>query len=168
MRRVIVESPFQGYNIKRNEVYMTRCLKSVIDMGGAPFASHAIYPQVLDEDDPKQRALGIQLGYAFWQGADSISFFLDYGMSEGMEAAYERAVSLGMKIEVSFIGKNEGEDNGEPAFVPSGNTTVDSLVRASIRDGGVSGTSPSDVTFIDPATWRGSAWLPSFWRRLFG
>lgn len=89
MRPVIIESPYAG-NIMRNTIYLRRCLKDSIDRGEAPFASHFIYPLVLNELIPEERQKGIEAGYAWWQGATGVMFYLDYGWSPGMVKAKER------------------------------------------------------------------------------
>lgn len=81
---------------------MASCLRR----GEAPYASHALYTQtgVLDDNVPEQRKLGIEAGYAWWDKADLIAFYLDLGWSHGMRAANERAGSSGKASEVRFIG----------------------------------------------------------------
>ncbi len=106
---IIVESPYAG-DISRNEKYLRRAMKSVFAMGEIPFASHAIYPQVLDDLNEKERQLGIEAGYSFWKYAKAIRFFLDYGMSKGMELAFDRAIQEGFPIEVAYIGENDSGD----------------------------------------------------------
>lgn len=111
MKRVIIESPYAG-DIERNTEYARRCLKDSLDRGEAPFASHLLYPQVLDENDPEQRKQGIQAGYSWMYAADYVVFYTDYGMSGGMEAARTWALYLTKDTEVRTIGKNPGDADG--------------------------------------------------------
>lgn len=90
-RRVIIESPYAG-DIERNKAYLRECLRDSLLRGEAPFASHALYPGPLDDNNPGERKLGITAGYAWWSDADAIVFYIDYGMSPGMEQAHARVL----------------------------------------------------------------------------
>ena len=105
--RVIIESPYAG-DISRNELYARRALADSISRGEAPFASHLLYtqPGVLDENDPAQRALGIELGYTWMSVASLVVFYIDYGMSPGMYKAEGKAAFLSIPIEKRTIGEN--------------------------------------------------------------
>jgi hypothetical protein len=86
----IIESPFAG-GLDRNSIYLTRAIRHSIKEGEVPFASHGFFPLFLDDSDPEERREGINLGYEFWPFASSIAFYVDYGISPGMEIALERA-----------------------------------------------------------------------------
>lgn len=90
----IIESPYAG-DIISNRKYLCRCILDSIQRGEAPFASHMMYPPVLDDDEPGQRLLGISCGFAWWEVAQLIAFYTDYGMSPGMTVAFERAKATG-------------------------------------------------------------------------
>lgn len=85
---VILESPYAGSTTK-NVAYARLCLHDSIMRGEAPIASHLLYtqPNVLDEDDPLQRALGISCGIAWLPRADYSVFYTDRGWSTGMIAS---------------------------------------------------------------------------------
>lgn len=111
MRRVIVESPYAG-DVERNLRYLRACLRDSLLRGEAPFASHGLYtqPGVLDDHDQEQRRMGIEAGFAWWEGADAIVFYLDLGISNGMDAAFRRAkpmntpVSSWKTVETRWLG----------------------------------------------------------------
>jgi hypothetical protein len=63
-RLVIIESRYAG-DIDRNVAYARQALKHSLDRGEAPIASHLLYPQVLDDNDPAQREQGIAAGLAW-------------------------------------------------------------------------------------------------------
>lgn len=86
MRLVIVESPYAG-DVAANVEYARACLRDSLARGEAPIASHLLYPQVLDDDDPAERALGIAAGLAWRRIADIAAFYVDRGWSGGMIAA---------------------------------------------------------------------------------
>ena len=61
MKLVIIESPYAG-ETERNLAYARRCLRHSLSCGEAPLASHLLYPQVLSDEVPAERALGIAAG----------------------------------------------------------------------------------------------------------
>lgn len=101
--RVIIESPFSGYGDKQKErdhaVYLRLILLDSIKRGEAPFASHAIYPQVMDDDDPPLRHLGIHMGFRWGELAHYVAVYVDRGISPGMQAAIEHYRTMGLPIE---------------------------------------------------------------------
>lgn len=99
MIRVIIESPFAAcangkYTKGAAEQYLRRCLLDSLLRGEAPFASHAIYPIVLDDDDPDERRRGIEAGYAWMGQAEIVVFCVDLDWSPGMLAARDRCDEL--------------------------------------------------------------------------
>lgn len=123
MKRVIIESPYAG-DIERNTEYARRCLKDSLDRGEAPLASHLLYPQVLDENDPKQRQQGINAGTAWMsmrveeklydkeEDYVTVAFYVDYGISEGMRSAIGTARKWRCNLDIRTIGKNPGDADG--------------------------------------------------------
>jgi hypothetical protein len=83
---VIIESPYSG-DLETHKEYLCRCMIDSLQRGEAPFASHMLYTQVLDDGIFAERRLGIQCGYAWSNIADRIIFYLDYGWSGGMVKA---------------------------------------------------------------------------------
>jgi len=61
---VIIESPYAG-DQKLNTEYARQCMRDCLNRGEAPFASHLLYTQVIDEKKTKERNLGIQAGLDF-------------------------------------------------------------------------------------------------------
>lgn len=106
MRRVFIESPYQG-DVERNLRYLRACLRDSLLRGEAPFASHGLYtqPGVLDDHDPEQRRLGIEAGFAWWWGTEAVVFYEDLGWSPGMKAALELAAKRCEDTEVRRIGR---------------------------------------------------------------
>lgn len=86
MRRVIIESPYAG-DIEGNTRYARDAMFDSLNRGEAPIASHLLYPQVLNEDDPKERQWGIDAGLAWRTVAEAAVFYVDRGWSGGMKAA---------------------------------------------------------------------------------
>ena len=90
MKLVVLESPYAG-EIGRNVDYARRCVKDSLERGEAPIASHLLYTQkgILDDSKPNERALGIDAGLAWLKVADLHVFYVDYGISPGMQYAIE-------------------------------------------------------------------------------
>ena len=99
MRRLcIVESPYAG-DVEANLSYARKACRDSYDRGEQPFASHLLYPQFLDDQQPDERRDGIAFGYHFWQPSGIVAWYCDNGWSGGMIAALERAVERYQHIE---------------------------------------------------------------------
>ena len=100
MKLVIIESPYAG-DVERNIKYARECLKDSLLRGEAPIASHLLYTQkdVLNDDLPKERKLGIDAGLAWKKVADLHVFYIDFGISEGMKYASDYAKDQNIEIE---------------------------------------------------------------------
>jgi len=98
MIRVFVASPFSG-DIGRNRTYLLDALRDSLNRGEAPFAPHALYPSVLDDGVPAQRAQGMGAGRAWLASADLVAVYDDHGISTGMALEIEHAHRLGIKVE---------------------------------------------------------------------
>ncbi len=109
MRRIVVESPYAG-NVYEHIVYARRAMADCLARGEAPFASHLLYTQegVLCDNIPEERELGIHAGFAWRDCACGIVFYVDYGWSRGMDAAWDLAWKRGQLpiIAVRTIGRN--------------------------------------------------------------
>ena len=102
---VVLESPFAG-NTESNIDYARRCMRDCIERGEIPIASHLLYtqPKILNDDDPAERQLGIELGYAWGSYADKVVVYRDRGVSTGMQAAVDfYRLSLGMEVEYRYL-----------------------------------------------------------------
>jgi hypothetical protein len=86
----ILESPYSGV-IWRNELYARMAMKDSLARGEAPFPSHMLYPQVLDDNVPEQRDQGMRAGFAWGEFADLRVFYLDRGVSRGMVEGLKQA-----------------------------------------------------------------------------
>ena len=99
-RRVIIESPFAG-DVKRNVAYARCCVRDSVLRGEAPIASHLLFtqPGILNDDDQRERELGIAAGLAWLKYADVSIVYTDHGISRGMEKGIAAAKILGVPIE---------------------------------------------------------------------
>lgn len=99
---VIIESPYAG-DVEENVEYAKRCVKDSLDRGEAPFASHLLYTQVLDDTKPEERKLGMEAGFAIGAKADLVAVYVDRGMSPGMVEGFNRARARGQRTEFRSI-----------------------------------------------------------------
>jgi len=104
---VVIESPWKAESTTeqiRNKTYALRCLKDSILRGEAPYASHLIYTQVLNEADDIERNLGMNIGFAWGSNATKTVVYQDYGITDGMNLGITRAIQEGRSVEVRSIG----------------------------------------------------------------
>ncbi len=107
---IIVESPFAADNEKVSKIYaayLDACLKDCLLNGHSPFAAHGLYtrPGVLDDNDPEQRALGINAGFYWREVANYTIFFTDFGWSKGMIAAKNHCERLSLPYMCAKLGR---------------------------------------------------------------
>jgi hypothetical protein len=97
---VIIESPYAGDTV-RNLRYARAAVRDSILRGEAPFGSHLLYTQegVLHDEDPEERQLGIDVGFAFRQAAEMTAVYKDLGISAGMTLGIEHALEHGKRVE---------------------------------------------------------------------
>lgn len=90
MKLVVIESPYAGDTAK-NILYAQLCCIDSLDRGEYPYASHLFYPQIISDEDPLLRELGMEAGFAWGFHADMIAVYTDLGVSPGMEHGIVRA-----------------------------------------------------------------------------
>jgi len=70
----------------------------LIQKGEVPMVIHLLYTQVLNNQDPDDRTLGIDLGMQWLQRADYTVVYKDLGISSGMRYGIKRAIDKGNPI----------------------------------------------------------------------
>ena len=106
MDLVMIESPYAG-DTETHIKYLKRAMLDSAGRGEAPFASHLIYTQILDDNIPGERELGMRMGVAWAFFADKIAVYTDYGISEGMETMIDLARDeWAMEVVFRQIGRN--------------------------------------------------------------
>ena len=101
-RFVQFESPYGAETadgIVRNVTYALIGMRHSLEMGEAPFASHLLYTQMLDDAIPLERTLGIFAGLRIGEGAEATVVYEDLGISRGMEMGINHAIELGRPVE---------------------------------------------------------------------
>ena len=102
LRPVILESPYRGKNtagMARNIRYTKLCCREAfLRYAKVPFASHLLYPQMLDEFTVVERRLGIQGNFIWTDFCQSVVVYIDLGMSPGMQLAVDNATAKKKEI----------------------------------------------------------------------
>ena len=86
---VFICSPYAG-NTQLNTENAKRYTRLAMDAGAIPFAPHLLYPQVLDDDDPKQREIGLLFGMVWLGKCDELWVFGRF-ISPGMATEIDMA-----------------------------------------------------------------------------
>ena len=102
MKLVVIESPLSG-DFGRNLIYAKLCMLDSLRRGEAPFASHLLYTQVLDDTDPESRDRGMTAGFAWGKKCDLRAFYMDRGMSGGMLRAYTMCQGCGEQFVFRYL-----------------------------------------------------------------
>ena len=124
MRLVIVESPYASATpegLAKNVAYARAAMLDSLRRNEAPFLSHLLYPQALDDNDPSERTLGIEAGLAWGEVAEATVVYVDRGVSAGMEKGIADAKAARRPIEYRRIEPiiSDFEFN-EQVWVPAG------------------------------------------------
>ena len=111
MNMVLLESPFAG-DVERNTAYAREAMLDCLKRGEAPFASHLLYTQVLDDTIPEERMLGISAGLEIGKYAVKTVVYTDLGISSGMQYGIKNAEESGREVEYRELYKNNGRTVG--------------------------------------------------------
>ena len=100
MALVFIESRYAG-DVERNIKFARACMRDSLDRGEAPIAMHLLYTQedILDDDIPEQRALGIAAGLAWGRQAHKTVVYTNLGITGGMKIGIQRAEEEGRPVE---------------------------------------------------------------------
>ena len=93
---IFIASPYAG-DVKKNIEFAKQACHYVINTGNAFFCPHLLYPQVLDDNNPDERKIGIDNGKQFLLKCDELWAFGDRiscGMFEEIEFARENGIPI--------------------------------------------------------------------------
>ena len=97
MRKLVyIASPLSG-DVERNLDFARQACLSAMAQGATPFAPHLLYPQMLDDNDPVQRELGMKMGEQMLALCDELWLCGDR-ISPGMAGELELAEELGVPV----------------------------------------------------------------------
>lgn len=86
---VYICSPYAG-DVETNVQKARRYCRFAVDKGYIPIAPHLLFTQFLNDDNPKERQLGIFFGNAIMSKCSEVWVFGEH-ISNGMEAEIKRA-----------------------------------------------------------------------------
>ena len=92
MKIIYIASPY-AEDIEKNTEFAKTACRFVMEQGHAYFCPHLLYPNILDEHNPKGRQLGLDMGLAILQSCDELWCFGDH-ISQGMMSEIEEAQRL--------------------------------------------------------------------------
>ena len=111
---VIIESPFKGRTPAEeaeNIAYARKAMRDSLYRGEAPFASHLLYPQMLDDANKYERLMGIEAGLLIGRSADRTVVYTDRGISPGMKQGIKRAEDEGRPVEYRSLYGGDSRQN---------------------------------------------------------
>ena len=94
-RKAYIVSPYAG-DVEKNTKDTVRYCRYAVKQGYIPVAAHLIYPQILDDRVPEERAMGLMFGLSLLDMCDEVWIFArrdaegQYILSDGMKKEYNR------------------------------------------------------------------------------
>lgn len=73
-------------------------LATLVLYGESPYVPHLLLTQVLRDERPNERHLGMSAGEAYLLCSDQIALYLDLGLSRGMAAEVALAERIGITV----------------------------------------------------------------------
>ena len=104
MKLIFIASPYAG-DIQKNIEYAKEACRYVLNEGNAFFCPHLIYPQILDDSNPEERKLAINMGKEFLSKCDELWVFgnhISHGMFEEIEFAREKRIPVKRIMELDL------------------------------------------------------------------
>lgn len=102
---MLIESPYKG-DVQKNTMYARAAMLDSLHRGEAPFASHLLYTQVLDDADPFYRNMGIEAGLDVGKAMKLTAVYDDLGISSGMLLGIQRAEEENRPVEFRHLGED--------------------------------------------------------------
>ena len=96
MKLVYICSPFAG-DIESNVRFARAACLYAAEQGCAPVAVHLLYPQILDDNIPAQREIGIRMGLRVLASCDEL-WICGERISHGMSCEIAEARRLGIPV----------------------------------------------------------------------
>ena len=96
MPLVYICSPFRG-NVENNMRNARKYCAFALSRHALPIATHLLFPQFMEEDDPEQRRLGIFFGLILQKKCKEVWVFgrnISRGMAVEIEKAHERGLPV--------------------------------------------------------------------------
>ena len=106
LKNVIIESPYKAESkeeLDTNITYAKEAMRHSLYKGEAPFLSHLLYTQVLNDNVEMERNIGIKSGTNWYKSADKCIVYADLGISSGMEKGIDKAIANDVEVEIRYI-----------------------------------------------------------------
>ena len=103
---VAIESPVRAtetYTREQHYRYFQECVKDSLGRGELPYGSHWL-AQILDDDNPSERALGIHCGLSWSAKCNYAAMYCDLGQSPGMLEAIKFYNQINKRVERRTLG----------------------------------------------------------------
>lgn len=108
-------SPYRG-NIKRNKEYARELTRAAINSGFSPVTVHLYLTEVLDDNKPQERNMGMAAGQEILKQCKYILLGEEYGISEGMKEEIMLATLKGLTVLYENNGKLYYAETGKEAI----------------------------------------------------
>jgi len=96
MKTAYICSPYSG-DTKRNKQYARELTAHAIQDGYAPITPHLYITECLNDNEPTQRDLGLNIALELLNKCDVIYVGTKYGISNGMKTEIFKARRLGLE-----------------------------------------------------------------------
>lgn len=101
MKKAYICSPYRARNRKelnRNIEYAKSLTNKAVKAGLAPITPHLYLPLCLNDDNPKEREMGLSAGIELLKTCDYVIVGIHYGISEGMSREIIAADAAGIEV----------------------------------------------------------------------
>ncbi len=111
MRLCYICSPYRGNIFKRirNIRYAKRLTALALRLGYTPITPHLFLTRVLNDNDKRQRDLGLKAGLNLLEPCTAIMIGCKYGISEGMRGEIKKAEGKQI-IKIDWRAERERQD----------------------------------------------------------
>ena len=132
MKKVYICSPYRG-DVETNVQNARKYCRAAVELGCLPIAPHLLFPQFLDDDNPRERERGMIMAHELIFMCDELWVFGLDNPSEGMGKEICWAEGAGVPVLDGFemIGENKKKSTIADA---SDNELVEEML-SRIRDG---------------------------------
>lgn len=106
MKKAYICSPYHSdteEGVKRNKAYARDLTRWAIKIGYAPICPHLYLTEVLDDENPAERADGLRCGLELLAACDVVIVGSVFGVSVGMQAEIREAVRLGLCLISNYL-----------------------------------------------------------------
>ncbi len=103
-------APYLGSGFDMNIEKAKRYARSVADLGHFPLTPHLLLTRFLDDSNPAEREMGLQLGLEALTKADALWIFGEY-LSGGMREEIKRAAAMAIPMRWFPDGVPDGDDH---------------------------------------------------------